>query len=72
MPFKFGCVSMAHKTDALIVPFGIYGDYKDRSRNLVIRIGKPFKADDDLEKANEKLVSEVTKLIKESASKNGK
>lgn len=72
LPFKFGCVSMAHKTDALIVPFGIYGDYKFRSRNLVIRIGKPFKADDDLEKANKKLVSEVTKLIKESASKNGK
>ena len=52
LPFKYGAVSMANKTDSYLVPFGITGDYKFRSKNLMIRFGKPFKADDDLEKAN--------------------
>ena len=43
LPFKFGCVSMAKKTGAYIIPFGVTGDYKFRSKNLVYRIGKPFK-----------------------------
>ena len=43
LPFKFGCVSMAKKTDSYIVPFAVTGDYKFRSKNLVYRIGKPFK-----------------------------
>ena len=55
---------MAHKTDSLIVPFGITGDYKFRSKNLTIRFGKPFKVDDDLEKANKKLEKEVEKLMR--------
>lgn len=64
LPFKYGAVSMAHKTDSLIVPFGITGDYKFRSKNLTIRFGKPFKVDDDLEKANKKLEKEVEKLMR--------
>lgn len=43
LPFKFGAVSMAKKTDAYLVPFGITGDYIFRSKNLVIKYGKPFK-----------------------------
>ena len=67
-PFKFGAVSMARKTGAYLVPFGITGDYKFRSKNLTIRFGKPFKigVDDDLERANEKLFKTVEKLMKES------
>lgn len=64
LPFKFGAVSMAHKTDALLVPFGLTGDYKFRSKNLTIRFGKPFKVGDDLSKANEKLEKEVEKLMR--------
>lgn len=64
LSFKYGAVSMAHKTDSLIVPFGITGDYKFRSKNLTIRFGKPFKVDDDLEKANKKLEKEVEKLMR--------
>ena len=64
LPFKFGAVSMAHKTDALLVPFGLTGDYKFRSKNLTIRFGKPFKVGDDLAKANEKLEKEVEKLMR--------
>jgi len=40
LPFKFGSVSMAKKTDAYLVPFGITGDYVFHSKNLVIRYGK--------------------------------
>ena len=47
LPFKFGSVSMAKKTDAYLVPFGITGDYTFRSKNLVIRYGKPFKVTDN-------------------------
>ena len=46
LPFKYGCVSMAKKTDAYIVPFAVTGTYKFRSKNLVYRIGKPFKVTD--------------------------
>ena len=65
LPFKYGAVSMAKKTSATIVPVGISGNYKFRSKNLIIKIGKPFKIDDlTLEEANEKLKKEIEKLIK--------
>ena len=67
LPFKFGAVSMASKTNATIVPFGLTGDYKFRSKNLTVRYGKPFKVGKmDLEKANQKLYKEVEKLMKEN------
>ena len=60
---------MAKKSNALIVPFGITGDYKFRSKNLTIRYGKPFKVENmTLEKANEKLYKEVEKLMKQNLS----
>ena len=67
LPFKFGAVSMASKTDSYLVPFGITGDYKFRSKNLAIRYGKPFKVtDEDLEEANTKLYNEVKRLMQEN------
>lgn len=66
LPFKFGAVSMAKKTNAYLVPFGITGDYKFRSKNLTIRYGKPFKVSGDLEKDNQRLYKEVEKLMKDS------
>lgn len=67
LPFKFGTVSMAKKTDATIIPFGLTGDYKFRSKNLTVRFGKPFKVGDmSLEEANDKLYHEIEKLMKES------
>ena len=67
LPFKFGAVSMAKKTDAYIVPVGITGEYKFRSKDLIIRIGKPFKVNDlSLEKANEKLKTEISSLMKQN------
>ena len=67
LPFKFGTVSMAKKTNATIIPFGLTGDYKFRSKNLTIRYGKPFKVENmSLEEANIKLYHEVEKLMKEN------
>lgn len=67
LPFKYGTVSMASKTDATIVPFGITGDYKFRSKNLIMRFGTPFKVGEmDLETANKKLYEEVKRLMEEN------
>ena len=73
LPFKFGCVSMAKKTDAYIVPFAVTGDYKFRSKNLVYRIGKPFKVSDmELSDANKKLETEIGNLMKISLNEYNK
>ncbi len=73
LPFKFGTVSMAKKTNATIIPFGLTGDYKFRSKNLKIKYGTPFKVGDmDLEKANDKLYKEVEKLMKENLKEENK
>ena len=70
LPFKYGAVSMAKKTGATIIPFGITGDYKFRSKNLVKRFGKPFKVDNmSIEEANTKLFNEVKKLMEENLKK---
>lgn len=71
LPFKYGTVSMAKKTNATIIPFGLTGDYKFRSKNLTIRYGKPFKINNmDLETANKKLYKEVKYLMKKSLKKD--
>ena len=58
---------MAKKTNATIVPFGLTGDYKFRSKNLMIRCGTPFQVGDlSLEEANQKLHDEVEKLMLEN------
>ena len=65
LPFRFGTVSMAKKTNATIIPFGLTGDYKFRSKNLTIRYGTPFKVGEmDLEDANKKLYEEVERLMR--------
>lgn len=66
LEFKPGTVTLAKKTDSYIVPFGLTGDYKFRSKNLAVRYGKPFKVGDmTVEEANEKLRSEIERLMLE-------
>ena len=64
LPFKFGAVSFASKTDAWIVPFGITGKYKLFRKGLVIKFGKPYKLTTDLETENNILKEKVSSLIK--------
>lgn len=67
LDFKYGTVSMADKTDATIIPYAITGDYKFRSKNLMIRFGQPFKVlNGDKETAHQKLRQEIENLIKEN------
>lgn len=67
LPFKYGAISMASKTNSTIVPFAITGDYKFRSKNLKITFLEPFKVDKmSKEEANNKLYSIIKEqLIKE-------
>lgn len=63
LPFKFGAVSMANKTNAIIVPCAIRGNYKFRSR-LEIEFGTPFKVgNSSLPQANKKLEKEIRNLL---------
>lgn len=72
LPFKYGAVSMANKTNSYLIPYAITGDYKFRSKNLTIRIGKPLAPSDDLESANQLLKEKIRDLIKENLENNGK
>ena len=66
LPFKYGAVSLAMKTNSTIIPFATVGDYKFRSKNLKIKFGSPFKINNmTLEEANNKLYNEINKLIDE-------
>ena len=66
LPLKFGAVSLAKKTGSYIIPYAITGEYKFRSKNLTIRIGKPFEVTDNLEESNRHLKEELISLIKEN------
>ena len=67
LPFKFGAVSLAKKTGALIVPFGITGKYTGKDGKLTTRIGKPIDISNmELEEANELLRKNILKLMKKS------
>ena len=66
LPFKFGAVSMAKKTNATIVPFGISGQYQ-RGKKLMVRFGEPFQVNEmTLEEANDHLYHEVERLMREN------
>lgn len=68
LPFKYGAVSMAQKTGALIIPSAITGDYKIFNKNLIARFGEPISIPKDmsLEVANDLLTKEIEKLIEEN------
>ena len=64
MPFKFGAVVMAKRTNSKIIPYSITGDYKFRSKNLKIVFGKPLDISKlSVEEANALLYKKVKKLI---------
>ncbi len=65
LPFKYGAVSMAHKTNSYLVPFAITGEYKFRSKDLTVTFGKPYKVKtNDLDKENKKLEKTILNLLK--------
>ncbi len=69
MPFKIGCVKMAHDTDTPIVPFIITGEYKLFKKSVKIEFLKPYKIkSDDLTKENEKLMKIISKKLEQNRS----
>lgn len=63
LPFKYGAVSFALKTDAYIVPFAITGKYKIFRKSIKIEYGEPYKVEKDIESENKRLENKVKKLI---------
>lgn len=71
LDFKFGAVSLAKKSDSYIIPCAVTGDYKFRSKNLMIQYGKPFKVD-DLSEANDRLYKTIENLIYDNLKKSNR
>lgn len=64
LPFKFGAVVMAQRTNCPIIPYSITGDYRFRSRNLTITFGEPLDVSKmPAEEANELLYNTVKNLL---------
>ncbi len=69
LPFKEGAVSMAQKTNALVLPVAVTGDYVFRSRNLCVRFGTPFSAQGmTVEEANNMLRNQIAEMMTENAN----
>lgn len=64
LPFKYGAVSMAKKSNAPIIPYAITGDYKLFSKKLTVIFGKPFYVNDmELYDANKMLYNRILELM---------
>lgn len=63
LPFKYGAVSFAKKTNALIVPFCITGKYKIFRKSITIEYGKPYNVIDELDKENKILENKIKEMI---------
>lgn len=67
LPFKFGAVVMAKRTNTKIVPYAITGEYKFRSKDLKITFGEPMDLSGlSMEEANEALFERVKTLLLEN------
>ena len=66
IPFKYGAVAMAQKTNKALIPFAIVGKYQIFGKSVKIVFGKPYKLKEDLETENHKLEQQVISLIKEN------
>ena len=70
LPFKYGAVSMAKKTNSKIIPYSITGEYKLFSKNLKIVYGKPIDVSNmNIEEANEKLYNSIKELLVKNMDK---
>lgn len=63
--FKTGAVRMAKKTNSVIIPFAIVGEYKAFRKGLVIKFAKPYKVKKDIETSNEELKEIIRRLLNE-------
>lgn len=67
LPFKFGAVVMAKRTNTNIVPYAITGEYRFRSKDLKITFGKPMDLSGlSVEEANEVLFEKIKSMLIEA------
>lgn len=67
MDFKYGAASLACKTEAVVVPVAVTGEYKFRSNTLTSRIGVPFSVKGmSVDEMNTELQKRVAQLIREN------
>jgi len=67
LPFKPGAVVMAQRTGCKVIPYSITGDYKFRSRDLLICYGEPLDVSQmSVEDANALLFETIKKLLIEN------
>lgn len=64
LPFKKGAAKMAKEMSCPIIPFAVTGDYKFRSKNLIVRFGNPIiiNKDKNIDEATEELRNEILYL----------
>lgn len=72
MPFKMGAVKACSKTNSVLVPFIITGEYKLFRKSIRLEFLKPMKIGDDLEKENKKFMDKVSKKLIEGGRTHGK
>lgn len=72
LPFKYGAVSFAKKTNSYIIPFCITGEYKLFKKSIKITYGKPYKVNGSLEEENKKLRDKIYKMITEESENEKK
>ena len=67
LPFKKGAAKMAREINCPIVPFAVTGEYKFRSKNLMVRFGNPIDVGEKtVEEVTEELKSEILSLQREN------
>lgn len=65
LKFRYGTVAIAKKTNTLILPFAIKGQYKLFRKGVILEFGKPIDVEKmDLEEANKYLRNEVLNLLR--------
>ncbi len=68
-----GAIKMAKVTDALLVPFGVTGDYKVGNDNLVVNFGNPINIQNmDVDSATNHLRNAILNLVLENEKSNKK
>ena len=68
LKFRYGAVRIAQKTGSPILPFAIKNKYKIFRRSVVIEFGRPIDVSNmDINEANEYLINEVLKLLRNGA-----
>ncbi len=72
MPFKYGAVSFSSKTNTIIIPFSITGNYKFRSKNLKLEFDNSLEITNNLEKYNELLQNKIIDLLIKNKFRGGK